>query len=274
MSHKATNWAMEQNQLKPAARIVLFCLADRHNPDYGCFPSQKTIAIDANISARSVRDQLELLEISGLIKRVKTIGTSGNFTSDRYMLAFEVGFEVSPAAKSAYGKTQHEPAAKSAYGRRQNLPPIEKTVKDNPVKITSNIEKNTKKENSLETKSAQGGLFETSKTQTTAPKPERFEEFWDTFPHRGGAKKGKGAALKKYTAILKSNVPESEIIEGAKRYAFDRQVLDGYGKGPVPWLNQNCWQDEIEPQRKQNGGTRNANGFNEHEWFTAAMSAQ
>jgi hypothetical protein len=79
-------------------------------------------------------------------------------------------------------------------------------------------------------------------------RPKRFQEFWDQFPHRGGAKKGKDKALTKYTIHIKANIQEADIIAGAQRYAFDRQVLDGYGKGPVPWLNGKCWNDEIEPQ--------------------------
>ncbi|SEG14890.1 hypothetical protein SAMN05421751_11282 [Jhaorihella thermophila] len=41
MSHYATTWAIRQRGLKPATKLVLWYLADRHNPDYGCFPSQE-----------------------------------------------------------------------------------------------------------------------------------------------------------------------------------------------------------------------------------------
>ena len=39
MSHAATNWAIQQRGLKPATKIVLWFLCDRHNPDFGCFPT-------------------------------------------------------------------------------------------------------------------------------------------------------------------------------------------------------------------------------------------
>ena len=35
MSHKATVWAIQQRGLKPATKIVLWFLCDRHNPDFG-----------------------------------------------------------------------------------------------------------------------------------------------------------------------------------------------------------------------------------------------
>ena len=49
MSHAATNWAIQQRGLKPATKIVLWFLCDRHNPDFGCFPTQARLAEDARI---------------------------------------------------------------------------------------------------------------------------------------------------------------------------------------------------------------------------------
>jgi hypothetical protein len=34
MSHRATNWAIQQRGLAPATKLVLWHLCDRHNPDY------------------------------------------------------------------------------------------------------------------------------------------------------------------------------------------------------------------------------------------------
>lgn len=128
MSHAATNWAIKQRGLKPATKIVLFYLADRHNPDYGCFPSQKTLAEDAEMSERSVRDHLDILEQMGLIQRISE-QDGGRFKSTRYVLAFEPDFQRQnlPSAKSASGKNEQPPAANSAGLQRQNLP-------TNPVK--------------------------------------------------------------------------------------------------------------------------------------------
>ena len=44
MSQAATNWAIQQRGLKPATKIVLWFLCDRHNPDFGCFPTQARLA--------------------------------------------------------------------------------------------------------------------------------------------------------------------------------------------------------------------------------------
>lgn len=71
MSHYAVNWALEQKSLKPAAKLVLICLADRHNKDTGdCFPSQVRLAEDACISRASLNTQLAELEALGYFTRL------------------------------------------------------------------------------------------------------------------------------------------------------------------------------------------------------------
>ena len=80
-------------------------------------------------------------------------------------------------------------------------------------------------------------------------KPPRFQEFWDQYPHRGGAKKGRGKAEEKYARIVRSGISEQSIIAGAVRYAMDRQVVQGYARDPTTWLNNRGWEDEIEPAK-------------------------
>lgn len=70
MSHPATKWAMRQRGLKPATKIVLWCLADHHNAATGdCFPMQETIAAECEMSRSTVNLHLAALEERGLIRR-------------------------------------------------------------------------------------------------------------------------------------------------------------------------------------------------------------
>ena len=62
MSHAATNWAIQQRGLKPATKIVLWFLCDRHNPDFGCFPTQARLAEDAEMSISALNEHLTTLE--------------------------------------------------------------------------------------------------------------------------------------------------------------------------------------------------------------------
>lgn len=83
------------------------------------------------------------------------------------------------------------------------------------------------------------------------PSADRFDEFWNVYPHRGGSKKGKAPTRAKYLAAVKRGVSEETIINGAIRYGGDRQVAQGYAKNPETWINQVGWEDEIEPAQPQ-----------------------
>lgn len=132
MSHKATAWAFAMRHLKPATKIVLLQLADCHNPEHGCFPSQSFLADACEMSERSVRDHLTKLEELRLITRVHRENDGTKFQSDMYELHFDrvISEPGKPAAKSA--ARQKLPEAGNDKSLRQNLPP-------NPVTETSNF---------------------------------------------------------------------------------------------------------------------------------------
>lgn len=100
---------------------------------------------------------------------------------------------------------------------------------------------------------------------------EKFDEFWEAYPHRHGAKQGKKAALEKYKKALKSGATEADIIAGAIRYQRDRKAIDNFAPNPATWLHNAGWQDEIEPAKGGNvtsfrpnyGDTRERNGRRE-----------
>lgn len=93
MSHDATNWAIKQRGLKPQVKLLLWHLADRHNPDQGCFPKQDTLAEDCEISRASVNRYLDELEVAGLIRREPSRDPATNRQlPTRYRLACEPDF--------------------------------------------------------------------------------------------------------------------------------------------------------------------------------------
>ena len=120
MSHRATNWAIQQRGLAPATKLVLWHLCDRHNPDYGCFPSQDQLAADAEISRASLNTHLDKLEQAGLIRRERRLDddTKRQRTS-RYFLGFEEEFAPKPCPESGHGSTP-EPCPDFAKSRVQN----------------------------------------------------------------------------------------------------------------------------------------------------------
>lgn len=77
---------------------------------------------------------------------------------------------------------------------------------------------------------------------------QKFDEFWQTYPHRNGAKKGKAPAKKKWDSAVKAGAKPDEIIAASKRYKNDAAVQRGYAKDPATWLNQRGWEDDIETE--------------------------
>ena len=117
MSHKATNWAIQVRGLKPATKLVLWFLADHHNPSYGCFPAQKTLADEAEMARSTVRSHLGILEHKGLILRENSVDPETHRQNPtHYRLAFEEGFDE--AWRAVHSRDQNRVrAAQSARGQ-------------------------------------------------------------------------------------------------------------------------------------------------------------
>lgn len=131
MSFAAIKWAVSQRGLKPATKIVLIALADRHHPEHGCFPSQETIAEDAEMSRASVNSHLGLLETLGLIQRETRLHpTNKRQLVTRYELRFDRK-AVSKIQTRAVSKKQDEPCPIFDESRVQILD--SNLVKEEPV---------------------------------------------------------------------------------------------------------------------------------------------
>jgi len=104
MSHDATNWAIQRRGLKPATKIVLWHLCDRHNPDFGCFPTQARLAEDAEMSISALNAHLAKLEELRLIHRVRAHDPrTHKRQATRYILGFEKGFPQEPTLETGDG---------------------------------------------------------------------------------------------------------------------------------------------------------------------------
>ncbi|MGE0408747.1 MAG: helix-turn-helix domain-containing protein [Amphiplicatus sp.] len=114
MSHAATNWAILQRGLKPATRVVLWHLCDRHNPDRGCFPSQARLAEDCEMSRSTLNEHLAKLEERRLVRRIEQVDpATKRQLPTRYIFAFEPDFEPDSAAASRVRNPDTENGAKS-----------------------------------------------------------------------------------------------------------------------------------------------------------------
>lgn len=68
-----------------------------------------------------------------------------------------------------------------------------------------------------------------------------FLRFWSAFPSL--RRKDKRAAWKAWRQAIRRK-PAAEIIEAATEYARSETGRGQYVKGPAPWLNADCWDDD------------------------------
>lgn len=103
MSFKAVNWAWDQKGLTPHQKLVLLALANRHNPDVGCFPSLNKLVEDVEFSKSTVQRSIQKLQELGFIRVEEKHRDNGSQTSNRYYLNFEEGVrETTPHSQSDY----------------------------------------------------------------------------------------------------------------------------------------------------------------------------
>ena len=76
-------------------------------------------------------------------------------------------------------------------------------------------------------------------------KVSRFNEFWDTWPKRGGKKCGKAQAQAQYAKAVKSGASENTLIAAAKEYAKD----NAFPKDAFRWIRDQNYEDET-PERE------------------------
>ena len=172
MSFDATNWAIKQRGLRPAAKIVLWHLCDRYHPDHGCFPSQETLAEDCELPRSTLNVHLNDLEAAGLIMREQRREKgSKRQDSTRYRFPFEKGFEPKktevPCPDSGHGEAeavsrkQAEPSPENGKSRVQNLDsnPVREPVRE-PVNSREGVrEPSTENEAQADAKKAEAGFW-------------------------------------------------------------------------------------------------------------------
>lgn len=85
MSHKASNWAFDQ-QLEPRYKIILLALADYADADGYCYPGQQALVRRCSMSESTLRRGLKYLEEIGLISRERRNSENGQRKTDGYQL--------------------------------------------------------------------------------------------------------------------------------------------------------------------------------------------
>lgn len=235
MSHHATNWAINQRGLKPTTKLVLWHLADRHNPDNGCFPSQQRLAADCEISRSVLNVHLAKLEESGLIFRVRrTDPKTLRQTSTRYYFSFEEGFAA--MSNQALKPTPKKPCPETGHGAVSG-----KEAKPCPENSDSRVQ-------NPDTNPVREPLSNPCvHTNAKDAFPDWIEKFFKAHPRPRGREK----CLELINAAIAGGVSIEWILQSAERYQAENK-----GNKPMyvayadNWLEKQRWQDYPKPHGK------------------------
>ena len=229
MSVEAMSWAQECKTGSVSRKAVLMSLADRAGFDWTCWPSQATIARNAELSERQVRRILGELEEGGFISRRRRTDKRGHRGSDIITL-IPTGQYVRLVA------TDLPDIAQRLADMEGALPDIHDHPYRTPMSGESSVEPLVE-ESSLE-----------PKTSSTWP---TFDDFWSFY----AKKKGKGEARILWAKLSKAD--QRDAIEGARRHG--QMIDDNPGvfvlpEGPV-WIRKRRWEED-EPRQPPGPQTR------------------
>ena len=187
MSHAATNWAIRQRGLKPAAKIVLWHLADRHNRDTGrCDPDQVLLAADCEMSRSTLNVHLSELEKRGIIRRVQRLDErTKRQLSTAYILAMDGEnpvSEIRTRAQDVEHRAQDMVPPVSEIRTRAVSGKSPEPCPENGESRVRNPDTNLGREPGREPEGARAAVqpFEVDRSS----EQDRFPEFWAAYPRK------------------------------------------------------------------------------------------
>ena len=232
MSHDATNWAIKQRGLKPATKLLLWQLADRHNRDTKrCDPSQEGLAHDTEMSRASVNRHLDELERRGLIRRVSGIDPR---TKRQLRTSYQLGCDhdlsvpdlVADAVSQNATRDEGESVSQNATRAVSQKSP-EPCLKNGDSRV-SNCDTNPVKEPGIQ-----------PDAPAAADGVGGFDTFWSVFPNPVE----RGYAERAWAAAVAAGADPDRLVKAARTYATSGVVQRGFAKKPANWLASRAWED-------------------------------
>lgn len=228
MSHDATNWAVKQRGLRPIAKIVLWHLADCHNPTQGCFPTQEYLAGQAEVSRASVNRILTELEQAGIIRREPAIDPdTRRQLPTRYRLAFEKGFEPLPV-EGDVTRLDTGPCLTNGDSR---VSEIDVSVSHSSETLTSKL---------------------TSNGNGKASERVSFEDAWKAFPHR--PQPNRTAAQEAWAELSDPETHRAYVavqrfnrwhVEDSENRGETPESQLGFRPGMAKWIRTGAWIEAL-----------------------------
>lgn len=170
MSWQATTWAVQQRTGDPAMKLLLLTIAN-YADEYGeCWPTQKRLAFDAEISGRSVIRKLTALQAAGFLTLSPRFDAKGRQLAN--VIQLNVSEPTWTACHPGGGDTAMAPPGVTLESPLNKLP--EEHPKDSPAKPQEGAGKPKEKKPKVE----------------RTIYSERFEEqVWKPYPRKEGTSK-------------------------------------------------------------------------------------
>lgn len=219
-----TALAMKQAGIKPAAKIVLYWLADHHNGETGrCFPSLKTLERECEMSRPAIIRHLSTLEDAGLISREQRKRDNGSQTSTAYNL------HLVPVTEC------NTPCSETLQ------PPVTKRHPHNLGILNLGIEP----------------VLEANASKSVIARiDDDFSEFWERYPR----KVAKPNAKKAYAKARKSHEHDKIMFGLSQHLPILMSKETQFIPHAASWLNGEQFNDEPE---QQNGGRNGKSTFDD-----------
>jgi hypothetical protein len=214
-------------QVPPTSKAVLISLADNANDQGECWPSIPTICERTCFSERAVHGAIKWLEDAGVLKADRSNGRKTRYVvvPDDFKPPQELHHRSKCAAASNAGKPPQE---MQEPPQMQQSPPQEMRSNYQEPSITP------KKSNSQRR----------SSVDTTGT---RFDEFWSVYP----VKTEKRQCAAKWIAEALDAHVDLILADIAAKSDKDRRWLEGYIPNALTYLNQERWNDPVQPANRR-----------------------
>lgn len=244
MSHAATNWAIKQRGLKPAAKIVLWHLADCHNGHSGqCNPRQALLAHLCEMSKSTLNVHLAGLEKHGLIRRHRDVDpATKKQRPTHYSLAMDEGFGRKKPESGSGTRTQDvggspqdivEPSPETGPGAESG-----KQQKPSPDSGQTRV----RNPDSIENPGIEPGKVEPC-APVRADDDFDFEEFVDRFLAAHPRPGAHGKTLAWLRTIIGAGADPDQLLAAARAYAVEQKGNEArYIAYSENWLAGERWQ--------------------------------
>jgi hypothetical protein len=219
MSAEAVTVVLHHSRAEGTAKLVLWGIANHHS-DAGAWPSIATLAKYAAVSERRVQQIIRELANLGEIYIDDQGGLGqGQYKTNRYHILIQCPSDCD-------GSLNHRTGVKSGAVRGE----IQSQSGVKPVSPEPNKELN----------------------KNLTVQSVEFDEFWNEYPK----KEGKKPAFKAFTSALRRATFE-DILAGVIRYKNSDRVTRGYVMLASRWLNEDHWEDHLEPSKDSEAAERN-----------------